>query len=451
MTPCHTMSPTSTTRIASYIGLIETARTDHLSIRMKKKRAHRPKTKPLIYNKTELRIRKRDSLRTFEDYLELQNLHRLDLTIPNDLTEGGSIGRSVALCQLILTWSRKSQYPCINTFLTDTDQSGHETFVGRCHGLAAAYFSNAIYPHNTDKNIRTALLTAARSRMTAMQNGELHQTSRGRQIEFVFVQGAKREFHHAFYRRAPRHPGEIFERETHGTLIRTPMELNHFLKRCQECLNIAPDSRSIAQNKSIDLVGFEAPYPIATLIHEAFRNTAEHAYLQQDGMSYSKNLRCFLIAVRTLERDSFMASTVSSNLAQSTARTYFEESARRYGEMRRKTIDFLEISLLDSGPGFSQTIENQGNSSFSDVESVATCFKKHVSSKVSPAAGLGLSRILTAVNDLRGFLRVRTSSAEAFYAGVHGITPDSDPSEFIHGDLPHVEGTVITVGIPVAF
>lgn len=445
------MSPPSTTRTISHPDLIETVRTHHWSIQMSDRRVHRSETKPRIYNKTELLIRKRDSLRTFEDYLELQDLHRLNLIIPNDLAEGGSIGRSIALSQLILTWSRKSQCSHINTFLTDTDRSGLEDFVGRCHGLAAAYFSKSIYPHNKNRNIRTDLLTAAKSRITAMQTSTLHQTSRGRQIEFVFIQGAKREFHNTFYRRTPRHPGEIFERETHGSLIRSPLELNHFLKRCQEYLNIAPDSRRIAQTHSIDQAGFETPYPIATLIHEAFRNTAEHAYLRPDGMSYSKNFRCFLIAVRTVGRESFKTSTISSHNAQSAAQTYFEQSADRYGRIPRETIDFLEISLLDSGPGFSQTIEGQGYSQSSDVESVAACFERHVSSKVSRAGGLGLSRILTAVSDLRGFLRVRTSGSEAFYAKVYGITPDSDPSDFVHGNLPHVEGTVITVGIPVVF
>ena len=417
---------------------------------MRSKRTSSPNSKPLIYNNTQLQIRKNDSLRNFEDYLALPNLAQLDLTLPNDLADARSIGRSVGLSQLILTWSRKSDCPNINTFLTDTDPSGYETFVGRCHGLAAAYFSNAIYPQDTRNNIRTHLLTAARSRIAAMQSSDLHHTSRGRQIEFIFVQGAKSEFHNTFYRRAPKHPGEIFERETHGTLIRPPNELNHFLRRSQQYLNIAPDSRGIAQAQAINLIGIEN-HSIATFIHEAFRNTAEHAYLQPDGLSYPKNFRCFLIAVRTLEREAVKASTVSSDHAQSTSREYFTISAQRYGQLRRKTIDLLEISILDSGPGFSRSIRGLSDSSSSDVESVTNCFKKRVSSKLSPAAGLGLSRILSAVHDLRGFLRIRTSNAEAFYAGISGMTPDSDPSTFVHGGLPHVDGTAITVGIPVVF
>jgi hypothetical protein len=80
---------------------------------------------------------------------------------------------------------------------------------------------------------------------------------------------------------------------------------------------------------------------------------------------------------------------------------------------------------------------------------VAKCFRKHQSAKGSLQFGRGLGNVIELVNELEGFLRVRTSSAEAFYTA--GMKPDMDPEDFVAGNLPKVEGTVVTIGIPIQY
>ena len=58
-----------------------------------------------------------------------------------------------------------------------------------------------------------------------------------------------------------------------------------------------------------------------------------------------------------------------------------------------------------------------------DVDLVARCFEKHQSAKLGNASGLGLNRVLRIIEDLNGFVRFRTSTAEAFFASGDKFDP----------------------------
>jgi hypothetical protein len=392
-----------------------------------------------------LQIKRSDGLEEFEAYLGKPSTFQKTLLLPNDLDEGGGVGTSVAYCQFLLTWARRAKSQDIKTYLKAGDDAAFEKFTERLHGLSAAYFSERLIAH-TDKgqgdDIRLPVLRAAKPRFEAMSRGELQESGRGREIEFIFVQDARNQFHGSVYSKVPT-PTELMDRQKHGELIRSHRELNRLLELCFEHINVT---------QYLDKQIRRTDFVFGALLSELFRNTAEHGFLDIHGGRLKLNLRCIRVAATLIARDKLAHKSVSSPDARHAAQQYFAKMAERRGEYSRDMVRVLELSVFDSGPGFAATIEGQ---EVPDVElarqAVARCFRKHQSAKTAPRAGEGLFKVLGLLNVLGGFVRVRTSTVEAF----HGAGPEDldeiDPDSFVHGGLSPVEGSVVTICIPITY
>ena len=46
---------------------------------------------------------------------------------------------------------------------------------------------------------------------------------------------------------------------------------------------------------------------------------------------------------------------------------------------------------------------------------------------------------------------MRTASVEVFYGGAPDSDPEINPEAFVYGGLTPVEGSVVTIGIPIAY
>jgi hypothetical protein len=277
-----------------------------------------------------------------------------------------------------------------------------------------------------------------------MFEGRIEATAKGHEIEFAFVQGAAHEFHGSFYKRAPDR-AEIDYPPKHGALIYTSGELERFCSRCMEYLRI----NFVPQ----ELFGIEFPFGI--LLEEVFRNTAEHGYLSDCGERYARNLRSVRLAKVFVEWDRFASQTASAGNSQAVAAEYFGSLKKRMCSESR-TVNFFEISVFDSGPGFAASDKRKySDESLTERQRVARCFELYRTSKDSNVSGAGLQRILRAVSALGGFLRLRTGGAEAFFASVDSLSPDVNPELYVHDQgpgklkLPHVEGSLLTIALPI--
>lgn len=390
----------------------------------------------------QIMLKRADGVADFEKYLSQPDFAESDLVLPNDLAEGGALGTSVALAQLLLTWVRAGRGKSIRTFLKVGDTAGHTTFVARLHGLAAAYYAPRVLDETASVDLKRTLLLAAAPRVRAMHAADLEHTSRGTEVEMVFVGNARMEFHGALYQRVP-DPATLIDRVAHGRLIRSPRELNRFLKECAITMNFDEIIASLLDHKDV---------PLGSLLSEAFRNTAEHAYLAANGTYLHHNLRCVRFGRTLSSRERVASLSVSSTGATEVADRYYRNVAGKMSEAGLKKIQFLELSVFDSGPGFAATINQQPASlGLGDAQAVAKCFGKHQTSKGTKAGGLGLGRIMGVVHACDGFLRVRTGSVEAFFAPDGLLAPETDPVEFVHAGLAAVQGTALTIGIPIRY
>ena len=398
---------------------------------------------------SDLQIKRSDGIAEFEALLRKPSTFQKALLIPNDIDVGGGIGTATAYTQFLLTWARKSSLRTIKTYLALDDETAFTQFTDRVHGLSAAYFSKRLLSVKAGKkrnDLRDRVLQSARPRIEAMSRGDLAETGRGREIEFIFVEGARNQFHGSLYSREPT-PTELMDRQCHGELIRSNRELSAMLARCCDHLNVTKHFEKKLQKAD---VVFGSNFVFGSMLSEVFKNTAEHGFLGVDGGQLDLNLRCIRIAATLIARKRLVETTVSSVAAQEVAKRYFSNVADDPSQQSPDFVRMLEVSIFDSGPGFASTIEKRSDVALdSQKEAVAKCFRKHHSAKAARRAGEGLANVLDVIHALHGFLRVRTSSVEAFYAADLGDPNQIDPNSFVHGGLPSVDGSVVTICIPI--
>jgi hypothetical protein len=394
---------------------------------------------------SDLKIKRDIGIRELEVLIKNPSTFEQSILMPNDLSESGALGVSAAFCQFLLTWARRSRSRTIKTFLKQDDHTNHSKFSGRMYGLCAAYFSkelHSIRSKGCTENIRSTVLNAASDRIVAMSRGELGSTCIGREIEFIFIQGARNQFHGSVYKSIPS-PIEWEDRERHGRLIRTNLELDNFLNLCFDHLNV----KNLIRKRI-----FKTDAIFGRILGEVFKNTAEHACQHFDGSKLDLNLRCIRIATSLLDREKIANKSISSSEGLIKAKEYFNKIGDTQAKEIGTKITVLEISVFDSGPGFARTFSKQ-EASEADIErnNVVNCFRKHHSGKKSKNVGMGLPEVVELISDTGGFIRIRTSTAEAFYCAGPEFPPDVDPDSFVYGGLPRVEGTVVTIGIPLIY
>lgn len=388
-----------------------------------------------------LAVRKRDGVAEHDKHMGRAQQSPMALSLPQSISHAGALGRSVSLAQLIATWANASSEKLIQTSLTTEDCDNIERFSSRLHGLAAAYYANRITGADGQTDLRRALLKAATPRICAMSERRYASTAKGRLTELVFLHGATRQFHSAAYLREPSRC-DVMDPQHHGQLVVSPHEMNALVRQALQAQRVpGADFDRIAP--LLD----RRDAPLGTLLHEAFRNTAEHAYLSLDGRVPHRGLRCILIAVRSVNPQELHPRVLVC--AEHPELESYCASLRGYAAQgNRRLVHFIELSVLDTGPGFMATIANRVQSGIGDAEKVAECFEDHVSSKRGPNSGLGLGRILRRINKLDGFLRIRTSSTEAVFSS-GWQNSDTKPTPHVVGGLPTAIGTALTMAVPL--
>ncbi|MDE0036751.1 MAG: hypothetical protein OXU77_04205 [Gammaproteobacteria bacterium] len=388
-----------------------------------------------------LNIKRADGAPDFEEYMRVAELGETTLRLPNNIYAAGSLGRSVSLAQLVATWAQTSPSRRVRTYLDPHDKAAHKDFVSHLHGLAAAYYAEQVTASDETTDIRRALLEAAVPRIRAMSVRQFDRVGKGPRAELLFVHGARRQFHSAAYRHPPSF-AELMDPQSHGNLIVSARQMNALLVTILRGFSLSGKD----WHRVEELLD-PRDAPLGNLLHEAFRNTAEHAYLDADGKVPSRGLRCIVIATRRAQPHELEAHAFLSG-AHPHVDEYFTVLRHRASRVGRRLVFILELSVLDTGPGFAATIQHASGAS--DLERVRHCFVDYASSKPGPNSGLGLGRILRHIGAVNGFVRFRTSTTEACFTRTPASSADDPCMPNLVSGLPKAVGTALTVGIPLS-
>ncbi|MBA1361482.1 hypothetical protein ACS0X5_15545 [Burkholderia gladioli] len=214
---------------------------------------------------------------------------------------------------------------------------------------------------------------------------------------------------------------------------------------------------------------------LTTIIFETFKNTHDHARSEANGAEVQTSVRGIYARFYTI-RDIELGRVSQHRGLVTPAERYLASFIRRDPkpglrvQPRPKVAGFLEISVVDSGPGMaarwlgSPDIETNRSK---QLEAVLSCFQKGKTTTGSDGRGFGLWKVLMSLEQLHGFISVRTNAIHAYRQ--FGYTFDLSPVELAGGtrvpretlldwqkglstfpsEYPMVKGTVVSFLIPM--
>lgn len=379
----------------------------------------------------EFRLSGIDSLEDVERALGTIHGHRgYGLTVSaGNLNKRRSSLRDAAYLQAILTWSRMSSEAALNVD-GGSDKSALEILDEACGysvGIAAMSVSGLVKVRDEPVTRQLALLSA-KSRIEAAYQGDYDSLVRGRTIDLLSVSGASRQYLKPLFNGpSPRKVKDKFDLKStiRGLAMRA-----------------APSSTGLDESTISSL---------ATLTHELFENTQEHAISDEYGQVYRRHIELMNVG------------WIASSGVDAKGDFYGNETLKAYWDAislsqsgREKTAG-LCFNFLDSGPGMAARL--LGKPLFqmtAEEEAIALqrCLRMHVTSKSMHATGLGLNAVLSEIAQAAGFIRIRSGRQAIFKCFLPGSNSSIQNRDFENWfgpqrELFRVAGTLVSIFIPL--
>ena len=197
------------------------------------------------------------------------------------------------------------------------------------------------------------------------------------------------------------------------------------------------------------------------IIHELFTNTHEHAKTNELGYNLYPNVRALQLKFHKKPINKFVEQFQDySGLVN-----YFnsEFKTNNLGELY-----LLEISILDSGPGFVKRykkISDYDLNISAEIEIIKQCLYRHNTSAEGfrgEIKGIGLDRVLQTI-DGKGFVRIKTGRADVFRDMKnnryhhHDMASEIQLNDFQNNSTndftvyPAAEGSLLSIFYPLEF
>ncbi len=215
-------------------------------------------------------------------------------------------------------------------------------------------------------------------------------------------------------------------------------------------------------NKGAFRAGVKGSYDdFIAIIHELFTNTHEHAKTNELGYNLYPNIRALQLKFHKKTISKFIEQFQEySGLVQ-----YFNSGFKlnEQGELY-----LLEISILDSGPGFVKRYKKISDYNLNiseEVEIIKQCLYRHNTSAEGfrgEIKGIGLDRVLQTL-DQKGFVRIKTSRVDVFrdmksnHYHHHNAASEIQLNDFQNNSTndftiyPAAEGTLLSIFYPLEY
>lgn len=360
------------------------------------------------------------------------------LRLPKSMNHGGLLGVDAALAQLVITWARAHEQSVLQLYAGAENAAAQIAQLGRTTaGLASLVMSSRIETEAHEPIEKRAALTVIRPLIEAMYEGDLRNTSNERgarptAINLFCINFAKMEFIKPFYY------GESVPQIHSHTSFASLLEMSSALMHTK-------------QGKNALLRGGLAA--LGSVVAELIANADQHSVTDVHGVKYKKGLRGISVKASRIKKEGIHAlSDKEPQFALFVMKNMLKDE---------EYLEFLEISVIDAGPGLARRWLSAKNgvpvgglsdlSLADELEATLECFKKHVTTKNSATSGMGLHNAVQALNKLKAYVRLRTGRLCLYqtFQG-HDQVVEYNPKNW-SGDreLAAAEGTVFTICIPV--
>lgn len=302
------------------------------------------------------------------------------LTVPNKWPFEARPGGSSAGAQLAISWARSNEPAILQLASDEAPEVAATSLVHRTYGLVATVFADRVIGRDGSRDVTAGMLRLAAARLRELYSGELDRMIHGGVIPLISVDHIEQGGSNPLLYQ----PGSGEVRSDFHGLVK------------QALSRLVDRHRLRLQDVETDV--------IASLFKELFSNTHVHARTDLGGTFYRRSARGILFALRPVDlpHDSHAAGLA-------VLREYYSSMVRAAARPR---VEFLEVSVFDSGPGLAARANGgpiaEAMPIAEEYELVRTCFLKNVTTQTDPSHGLGLPRVMRALKACGGFMRLRT-------------------------------------------
>lgn len=330
------------------------------------------------------------SLVDIENHYELifnDDISIIDILLPNELTNN-YLGLTPSLIQFIATWIRSPKY---GKLLLNIDEPDNEKIKHLYDNeyifpiISLVWNENGVFDKSGTINLREYLRDFQNETFNKMKK---IKSLKGEKLLLT-------NFDHL-----PKERGILQCFEKNGEYISNEDELFYSLR---DTLNdeVLKYDRSI-KSQYFDL---DNELEFNGIIYELMKNTFEWAKDDENGNLLNPNVRGVLIKSIRKTRKKILEEYNDSEAVIK----YFSNDKLK--ENDRGEIQFIELSVFDSGSGFIKKYKKTNQVSFlNDIDIIKRCLTKHCTSATGlnmKDKGKGLDRILNILNS-KGFIRIKT-------------------------------------------
>ena len=340
-----------------------------------------------------------------------------------------SAGGEISWAQFLITYAQKFQSEsAIRSYASSSDDDQIRKFCNRLYGLIASLATSKIIAKGNRVNLTEIYRATALSRLKEIQSKEAYYATRGPSVEVVAADHISRSHPYLLYRRDSIGRFHIRSREEF-------VKLANYLLSKTDVMNKTPNPADVRR-------------AFGNILFETFKNTEDHALFDIDGKRLGISFRLFQMSIITPDKGTL-------NLIGQDYQPFENFFSRQHPEFGRRQMSFLQLSILDSGPGFAQRYTNTRLEKLTideEAKAIKDCFGQNTTKGHSRfGQGLCLVRELLRKND--GFLRIRSGRLSLHYdsADDHG-TPDIVFESWCPKHLTKlapVAGALLTILIPV--
>lgn len=374
---------------------------------------------------------------------EIEELYPLchedaSLRLPKTMSHGGLFGVDAALAQLVISWARAHEQSVLHLYAGAESAPDRILQLGQtAAGLAALIMSSRIETEAHETIEKRAALSVIRPLIEAMYDGDLRNTSsergaRPNTINLFSINFAKMEFIKPFY-----YGGTSPQINSHSSFA-SLLEMSSALMHSKQ------------DKKALHRGGLPA---LGSVLAELIANADQHSVTDVHGVKYKKGLRGTSVkSGRIKKEDIHLVSDREPQFALFVIRNMLKDA---------DYLEFIEISVIDSGPGLARRwltakqaapVDSLNDLPLAvELEATLECFKKHVTTKDSVTSGMGLHNAVQALNKLKAYVRLRTGRVCLYQAfqGQDQVVEFNPKNWSGDRELVAVEGTVFTICIPV--
>jgi hypothetical protein len=318
-----------------------------------------------------------------EKYYEKLLDPNLEIQIPSKNTlSGWELGNELNLIQFLITWANTISNPVLVSYANGSE-GAHKQFensVIRAYYIIALLLSKEIKTKDRKESLTKIASQVCKKRISSSFSEDSLKTQRGGERVSMICPDFTNYWNHPL----------LYDNQTVKVSFKklTDIILNRVTsKTLRESL-----PELIQKNLKIILL-------------ELFRNTHKWARHDLDSVSIKRSIRGF-----TIERINSTANHLEDISNESTPiGDYIRNLIAKHG--KEKNLNFLEISLFDSGLGLAQHWVKRHYSEFTKIEEYnycIDCLKKHKSSSGKSNYGIGLHEVMKSLTEAKGFFKVRT-------------------------------------------